>query len=139
MRRGFLLGRVVLAFLMTGIMMVACGEDITGIPDGAAVFELEVSGEVFRVAVSDTADIRQFESRMQNGTRGVVSGQLRTGAGGVNSPWGWHLDPASVHVADMAIELCDGRPSMVQADLDYWIGTVKQYCPWGARVVARRQ
>jgi hypothetical protein len=132
------MGRVVLAFMMAAFMMVACNDDLL-VPEGTAVFELEVSGELFQAAVSDTAEIRRMEARMQTGARGVVSGQLVTGAGGFNEPWGWHLDPATVHVADAAIELCDGRPSMVQADLDYWIGTVRQYCPWGARVVARRQ
>jgi hypothetical protein len=33
------------------------------------------------------------------------------------------------------MELCDGRPSMVEADLPYWLGTVKRFCPWGAKVV----
>jgi hypothetical protein len=117
----------------------ACDEGPVGVPAGAAVFELEVSGERFRAAVSDTAEIRRLEARMASGEEGVVSGALRAGPGGVNAPWGWHMDPASVHVADMAIELCDGRPSMVQEDLPYWIGTVKQFCPWGAKVVARTQ
>jgi hypothetical protein len=127
----------VLAFLFTAVMTQACDEDVLGPPPGSAIFELEVSGEVFRVAVTDTAEIRRFETRRQSGVRGVVSGQLLAGDGGVNTPWSWHMDPASVHVADLAIELCDGRPSMVEADLDYWIRTVKQYCPWGTRVVAR--
>jgi hypothetical protein len=48
------------------------------------------------------------------------------------------MDPETVHVADMAIELCDGRPSMVQSDLSYWIGTVGQFCPWGARSCCAR-
>jgi hypothetical protein len=139
MHRGFLLGRIVLAFLITAVMTQACGDDVLGPPEGSAVFELEVSDEVFRVAVTDTAEIRQLEARRQSGARGVVSGQLAAGNGGFNTPWSWHLAPASVHVADLTIELCDGRPSMVEADLDYWIETVKQYCPWGARVVARTQ
>ena len=122
-----------------GLWAGACDEDVFGPPDGAAVFEIEVSGEIFRAAVTDTAEVRLLTQRMQSGARGVVSGELRSGDGGFNSSWGWHLEPGSVHVADMAIELCDGRPSMVQADLTYWIGTVRQYCPWGARVVARTQ
>ena len=125
--------------LVVGLWAGACDEDLLGPPDGAAVFEIEVSGEIFRAAVTDTAEVRLLTQRMQGGTRGVVSGELRSGDGGFNSSWGWHLEPASVHVADMAIELCDGRPSMVQADLQYWVGTVRQYCPWGARVVARTQ
>ena len=125
--------------LAVGLWLGACDESIIGPPEGAAVFEIEVSGEVFRAAVMDTAEIRLLEARLQSQQRGVVSGELLPGDGGFNSGWGWHLDPQSVHVADLAIELCDGRPSMVQENLSYWIGTVHQYCPWGARVVARRQ
>jgi hypothetical protein len=124
---------------VVGLWAGACDEDLLGPPEGAAVFEIEVSGEIFRAAVTDTAEVRLLTQRMQSGTRGVVSGELRSGDGGFNASWGWHLDPESVHVADVAIELCDGRPSMVQSDLTYWIGTVRQYCPWGARVVARTQ
>ena len=101
--------------------------------------EIEVSGEVFTAAVMDSVQARLLSERLASGARGVVSGDLLPGDGGFNGGWGWHWDPESVHVADMAIELCDGRPSMVQADLPYWIGTVQQYCPWGAKVVARTQ
>jgi hypothetical protein len=36
----------------------------------------------------------------------------------------------------VSIELCDGRPAMVEADLNYWLTRVGSFCPWGARVVA---
>jgi hypothetical protein len=131
-------GRALVALLL-GLLAGACEEDVFGPPEGAAVFEIEVSGETFRAAVTDTAEIRLLTQRMEAGTRGVISGELRPGAGGFNGGWGWHMDPETVHVADMAIELCDGRPSMVQSDLSYWIGTVGQFCPWGAKVLLRTQ
>lgn len=74
---------------------------------------------------------------MEAGTEGVISGELLPGDGGFNEPWSWHLDPATVHAPDFAIEVCDGRPSMVEGDLGYWLGTLGQFCPWGAKVVAR--
>ncbi|HEU4842314.1 MAG TPA: hypothetical protein VFT09_12750, partial [Ilumatobacteraceae bacterium] len=51
---------------------------------------------------------------------------------GVNAPWSWHIDPATLEFADMTIEVCDGLPSFVED------GTVTsdQYCPWSAEVVA---
>jgi hypothetical protein len=67
----------------------------------------------------------------------VITGDLATGDGGFNSPWSWHIEPGTVEVADLAIELCDGRPSMVEADVDYWINTVGRFCPWSARVISR--
>jgi hypothetical protein len=39
---------------------------------------------------------------------------------------------------EVTIELCDGRPSDLDAELDYWAGTVKRYCPWGARPIRLR-
>ncbi len=48
--------------------------------------------------------------------------------------WSWHLDPARSEMVEMSIELCDGRPSYVEGNLDYWLGKVTQFCPWGVRV-----
>lgn len=50
--------------------------------------------------------------------------------------WSWHVDPRAVEWADMTIELCDGCPSMVEANLSYWLGTVRSFCPWNADVAA---
>ncbi len=33
------------------------------------------------------------------------------------------------------IELCDGTPSQVEANLDYWVDTVQRFCPWSAKIV----
>lgn len=101
-----------------------------------ASFIIEVSGESFRVEVSTAQQAQALRARLASGTRGVISGDLVQGSGGFNTPWRWHMNPATVHVADVAIELCDGRPSMVEADLTYWLGSVRRYCPWGAKVVS---
>ena len=100
-----------------------------------ARFVIEVSGEEFRVQVATDAQAALLRARLQSGTRGVVQGRLVAGNGGINGPWKWHLDASTVTASDLAIELCDGRPSMVDADLQYWLASVKQFCPWGAKVV----
>jgi len=100
-------------------------------------FVVEVSGERFNIRATEPAAIADLEARRLSGARGVLLGTLVAGDGGFNSPWSWHLDPTSIEVADAAIELCDGRPSMVEEDTAYWIGTVGQFCPWGARVESR--
>lgn len=127
--------RWVVAAALCAAVVTAC--DLSTAPDELQTFVLQVSGEEFRVRVSDAAVIGDLEARMAAGTEGVVSGRLVRGNGGYNTPWSWRLDPASVHVADVAIELCDGRPSLVEEDVEYWLGTVKQYCPWGAKVVRK--
>ena len=106
-------------------------------PDGDAIYLVEVSGETFRVRVTSAAQIAEFDERLQAGSEGVINGPLIAGDGGFNEPWSWHLDPAEAHTADAAIEVCDGRPSMVEADLSYWIDTLGQFCPWGATVVEK--
>ncbi|MGQ0646867.1 MAG: BP74-related protein [Gemmatimonadaceae bacterium] len=103
--------------------------------DPAPTFVVEVSGEEFRVRVATAAQAAALRARMRTGTRGVIQGTLVAGNGGFNGPWAWHLDASTVAAPDLAIELCDGRPSMVDADLGYWMGTVRVFCPWGARVV----
>ena len=92
-------------------------------------FEVEVSGERFVVHLEGASQIAELQARLASGDTGVVTGEIRSGDGGFNAPWKWHMPPSTAHTTDMAIELCDGRPSMVEEDLAYWLGTVKQICP----------
>ncbi len=64
------------------------------------------------------------------------SGALAAGHGGLNLGWDWHLRPDGWELVEASIELCDGIPSMVSADLDDWIGTVGTFCPWTGYVLA---
>lgn len=127
--------------LMAAAVVLAAGcanvDEVT-VPEGGAVFVLEVGGEEFTAIVADPEQVQALQARMTAGVEGVVSGRLVRGNGGFNAPWGWHWDPETVHVADVSIELCDGRPSMVDEDLDYWVDTVGYFCPWGAKVVRRQ-
>ena len=113
----------------------ACGESSTEPTTPLASFVVEVSGEEFRVHVTTEAQASDLRARLASGVRGVISGDLLQGTGGFNMSWRWHLRPSSVHIADVAIELCDGRPSLIEADLIYWLVSVQQFCPWGAKVV----
>lgn len=129
----------VLAIVVVG-GVAACGDDDELlVPDEGALFVLEVSGEGFRALVTDPQAVADLTERMEEGTEGVVSGELARGDGGFNQPWSWHWEPETVHAPDAAIEVCDGRPSMVEEDLDYWVDTVERFCPWGATVVRRER
>ena len=61
---------------------------------------------------------------------------LREGQGRAdhNAPWTWHMDPIDIEMADATIEVCDGRPSLVDSLLDDYL-TVGRFCPWGAELV----
>lgn len=117
------------------LLITACGGDVASVrPTPAQEFVIEVEGERFRLRTSNPATASALDARRRTGTLGVVAGRIVRGDGGFNAPWSWHLDPASIEAPQVSMELCDGRPSMVQSDLDYWADTVGTYCPWAARV-----
>ena len=127
-------GRIVtVLMLLSGAVGAGCSS-ATEPGQAAAEFVVEVVGERFTVRLTDPAAIRAAEDNRLGRTNQFPIGPLRAGDGGFNAPWTWHLDPAETRFVDAAIEVCDGRPSYVeqhQADFP-------SYCPWGARVVARR-
>jgi len=118
----------------------SCASDGTTEPSlsSASTFTVQVANETFAVRVSSTATLTAMRERLRTGAMGVIIGSLASGNGGFNTGYGWHLEPSTVAVADVAIELCDGRPSDVQQNMAYWLNTVRSYCPWSARVIAER-
>lgn len=126
-----------LAPALTLATLALAGCDSSTAPSGNPAFTIEASDEQFTVEVATVAQAAELQARLDAGEAGVVNGELLAGDGGFNEPWSWHMDPATVHAVDAAIEVCDGRPSMMEDDLDYWLQTVERFCPWGARVVAR--
>ena len=105
-------------------------------PQGTATFIVDVVGSRFTLRASDPQAIAALRQRMTSKTKGVVHGRLVRGNGGFNAPWSWHVDPATVEVPDMSMELCDGQPGLVEEDVAEWVDNVKYYCPWGAEIVA---
>lgn len=125
------------------VLLAACGSNATSAPPppqntGAPIFTVQVGNETFRLQATSAASLAALRSRLQSGTPGVILGSLAAGDGGVNAPYQWHLVPTTVTAADVATEVCDGRPSDVQGNLGYWLTTVRSYCPWSARVVAEQ-
>jgi hypothetical protein len=107
--------------------------------DGGVVAAFDVVGTVFHAFVTNPDTIDALY-RLQRGesTATIPNGTLRPGPGpGMhNLPWSWHLDPDDTHMADFTIELCDGTPAFVEENLEYWLGTVGQYCPWNAELLS---
>jgi hypothetical protein len=121
------------------LVAAACGGSVTGTPQNVATFTVQVGSEQFAVRVTDQTTFEHLSARMHSGTTGVILGRVAAGHGGFNGPWSWHLVPGTIQVADFAIELCDATPSYLEANPDEWIRTVKNYCPWGAKVVSVRE
>jgi len=99
-------------------------------------FLVDVHGERFIIYVTDAETIELAIENMQGKNKMFPMGELGRGDGGFNKPWSWHLKPDTVRMVEVSIELCDGTPSFVEDELEYWLETVKNYCPWGGRIIA---
>ena len=63
-----------------------------------------------------------------------INGPIASGNGGHNLGWSWHFVPGGWELVEISIELCDGRPQMVEDDVERWIDDVGAFCPWGSYV-----
>lgn len=102
---------------------------------GGVLAMFSVRGEIFRVWITNPASIQQVMDLRDGRSQATIpNGPLLTGPGQAshNAPWSWHLDPEQTQFAESTIEVCDGQPSAVEADLDYWMENVRRYCPWSA-------
>jgi hypothetical protein len=127
---------VLLAASACGGVTPTPGEDVLS---GGIVATFDVVDERFRVWVTNPRTVEQILS-LQRGdsSANIPNGVILRGPGKAdhNEPWSWHLDPEQIEMAEIAIEVCDGTPSFVEEELDYFVETVGRYCPWSARLVA---
>jgi hypothetical protein len=108
----------------------------TDLESDDGVFVVEVVGERFRVRIPEGSMRSEARARLARGQTHGLSGELVRGDGGFNTGYSWHLKAETIVFPEVSIELCDGRPSDVQGDVDYWINNVKRYCPWAARIIS---
>lgn len=99
-------------------------------------FVVAVGEETFSVRTS-SPEVARLARESLAGRRALFpAGPLRRGDGGFNWPWSWHHDPDAVALVEVAIEVCDARPSYVEQHLEQFLAV--GYCPWGGRVIAIR-
>ena len=108
----------------------ACGDSPTS-PSDTVVVTFGVVSETFRVQLVDERQIELARAAQAGGTARIPNGRIVAGRG-VNSGWSWHLE--DVELTEVAIELCDGRPSDVERQGSQFGGG--RFCPWNARVLA---
>lgn len=64
-----------------------------------------------------------------------IHSDIDRGNDGYNNNWNWHFIPGEWSLPSVSAEVCDGRPGMVEDNLDYWIDQVGYFCPWSSRVL----
>jgi hypothetical protein len=83
--------------------------------------------------VTDSTTIQLATENFQGKNSRFPIGSIQAGNGGFNGHWSWHFVPESVRMTEVAIEVCDGTPSYVNAHLSDYLGI--GYCPWAAKVI----
>lgn len=119
------------AVLSVSTVLGACSSADSAFVD----FDVAVGAERFVLRVEDAGTIAQARDVIAGRRSSFPIGRLVRGDGGFNAPWSWHLDPSEVRLTEVAIEVCDGTPSYVEAH----ISDFPTYCPWSARVTAERR
>jgi hypothetical protein len=94
--------------------------------------------DTMRVLVRDSATIHKAQLVLQGKSiANIPIGPILRGTG-IDPRYQFHFIPDSVRLAEVTIELCDGRPMKTEAMLDmFFRGASRvQWCPWSARVIA---
>jgi len=96
--------------------------------------------EYFRASITSDAGMTSALDAWQGRTRANIPvGDLVCEPAGWNCGWPWHQDPATVEVAEAAIEICDGGPmDTVEGCLAFRSSSGGLFCPWSAQLVELR-
>ena len=134
----------VLALLVAAT--VACGGRSPSQPTppanglrGGVLATFAVGTEQFKIWITNPATISRVLILRAGGSGGSIpNGRIHRGSGQAqhNAPYSWHLDPTDIEIVDLAIEVCDGRPSYVEANVGEYVDRINRYCPWGARLTS---
>lgn len=95
------------------------------------VVTVDAGGETYRILLTEPDDIATARALLAGtATANIPNGKVVRGAPGVNTGYSWHIDPNDIEWAEVTMELCDGKPSDVEAN------TISgdRFCPWSAEV-----
>ncbi len=119
--------RLYIATLVTGALALALAGCV---PSGPTVATFQVAGDqTYKIELVTPEQIQHVKDLMAGSEEGrIPNGKVVRDSPGVNVPWSWHIDPATLEFADNTTEVCDGLPEYVE---DHTV-TSDYYCPWSA-------
>ena len=128
-----------IAISLFAALLASCGGGDNESSGTVFVFRLHgfPASQEFRARTESAPVIAQARQQLQLPVakrKMFANGPIKAGNGGYNLAWRWHFTDFAL--AEAAIELCDGTPTLLEADLEYWLNTVKSFCPWAAYVHA---
>jgi hypothetical protein len=130
-------GDVAAAVASAALVCAGCsGDGSPERPTPTPDFVIAVGNETFVMRTTDPDTARRALDNLNRRNRMFPIGPLRVGNGGFNAPWSWHLDPDAVRMTESAVEVCDAKPSYVEAHRDAFLQV--GFCPWAGQVVAVR-
>ena len=83
---------------------------------------------------ADAVEQMRAELARPQEERQIVAGIVRTRKPGYNGDWRFVLDPPSIFLGEVFVEVCDGSPDYVDEHRGEWRG--QQWCPWSSYVVS---
>lgn len=129
-----------LAIILLTSLLISCG---TESEDDTRFYRFtHESADVNYSFVAQTSDeevIAKVEEELQKPftERTMhINGPIERGQEDYNDNWSWHFAENQWDLVSISAEVCDGRPSFVEEELDYWVDQVGRYCPWSSRVEA---
>jgi hypothetical protein len=132
-----LFAKGVAGLFLAATVLAVCSSPTSPKLEGGVLATFDVMGERYSIFITNFKTIEQVLalSNGQSDAR-IPSGRLIKGREAHNATWSWHIDPEDIQMVEITMELCDGRPSDVEKDIDYWVDTVGRFCPWSAVLVA---
>ncbi len=126
----------------------ACQEETLapGLPEGGAIvtFVFSATDDTMDVLVLDPLTIVRAEARVADGVGPAMPiGPIVRGAD-IDARYPFHYVPEEIRLADLATEVCDGRPMKTAAQVDEFFelstgnpdAERATWCPWGATPIA---
>lgn len=106
-------------------------DDECPLPNNGMLAVWGIGSEEFRTHVITEEQFQQLIELFEGVRQGHPMGVVWYGEE-YNCGWSWHIVPISVQIVELSMEICDGLPSMIEQDVEYWVENVRVYCPWGA-------